>query len=85
MADKTIETFEVKVLGEDDRAHIVTVFEEKIVPKLKLYQARIGSLGCGFAGEAYARWVVHFRPSGDDYEITELEYDEDGNGLDLDF
>ncbi|MGD8388681.1 MAG: hypothetical protein PVG49_16160 [Desulfobacteraceae bacterium] len=55
------------------------------MPKLKLYQARIGSLGCGFAGEAYARWVVHFRPSGDDYEITELEYDEDGNGLDLDF
>lgn len=85
MADPSAEAPDVRELDEDDRAHIAAVFEEVIVPKLKLYQARIGSLGCGFAGDAYKRWVLHFRPSGDDYEITELEYDEDGKGLDLDF
>ena len=85
MADKGVERAEAGELSEEDRAHIVAVFEEKIVPKLQLYQARIGSLGCGFAGEAYSHWVLHFRPSGNDFEITELEHDKDGNGLDLDF
>lgn len=85
MSDTIVERAEARELDEEDRARIAAVFEEKIVPKLKLYQARIGSLGCGFAGEAYSHWVLHFRPSGNDFEITELEYDEDGHGLDLDF
>lgn len=85
MADKTAETHEAKELDEEDRAHIAEVFEAEIVPKLKKYHARIGSLGCGFAGEAYVRWVLRFRSSGNDFEIIELEYDEDGDGSELDF
>ena len=71
-------------LDEDDRSLIRAVFEEAVVPKLRKHHARIGSLGCGFAGAAYRNWMLHFRSSGDDFEILELEYDEEGGGLDLD-
>ncbi len=71
-------------LDEDDRARIQAVFEETVVPKLRRHHARIGSLGCGFAGAVYENWMLHFRSAGNDFEILEYEYDEGGGGLDLD-
>jgi len=70
-------------LDTEERAHITRVFAERVGPRLRLYSARMGSLGCGFAGEAYDHWVLHFRSVGDDFEITEFEYDEDARTVDL--
>lgn len=71
-------------LDEDARAQIREVFEEELVPKLQSHNARIGTLSCDFAGDAYADWMIHFRSSGRGFEITEYEYDPDGDSLDLD-
>ncbi|MBN2122648.1 MAG: hypothetical protein JW821_00005, partial [Deltaproteobacteria bacterium] len=45
-------------LTEEDMDRIREVFSEEIVPKLARRQARIGVLGCGFAGPEYSRWAV---------------------------
>ncbi len=74
---------QVPELSDEDRLFIREVFEERVVPRLRSYHARTGSLGCGFAGPGYADWVACFRSSGDGYEITDLEYDPDARGLDL--
>ncbi len=71
-------------LQEDDLLHIATVFEEEVVPKLRRHHARIGTLNCGFAGPGYVDWMLRFRSAGDGFEITEIEHDECGDGLDLD-
>jgi len=70
-------------LDAEDRDLISRIFEERISPRLKLYHARTGALGCGFAGDAYANWVLHFRSVSDDFEITEFEYDEEARNVDL--
>jgi hypothetical protein len=77
-------TVNQRELDQDDLLHIGAVFEEEIVPKLRRHHARIGTLNCGFAGPAYSHWTLHFRSAGDGFEITGIEYDEDGDGLDLD-
>ncbi|MCF8061603.1 MAG: hypothetical protein K9M82_03720 [Deltaproteobacteria bacterium] len=71
-------------LDEDDLIRIGTIFEAEIVPRLRRHHARIGTLNCGFAGPAYADWTLRFRSAGGGFEITEVEYDEGGDGLDLD-
>lgn len=71
-------------LDEEDKAHISEVFYEEIVPKLKAHHARIGAVGCEFAGQRYENWLVHFKETGSDFEIEGFEYDEDACGLDLD-
>jgi hypothetical protein len=70
-------------LSEHDKIEIMTAFSEKVVPKLKKLQARIGTLNCAFAGPRYTSWVVHFRETRSDFEITGFEYDEDSRDLDL--
>jgi hypothetical protein len=74
----------LKELNEDDRAHITSLFNEDMVPKLKKLNARLGTLNCEFAGERYRHWNLRFRSIGSDFSIEEFEYDEDGMGIDLD-
>ena len=70
-------------IDEEDRTIIEEVFAEKMIPKLRFLNARIGTLNCEFAGKQYGNWIVHFRSSGDDFRIVEFEYDPDTSGLDL--
>jgi hypothetical protein len=71
-------------LDETDRAHISEVFYSDMVPKLKQLDARLGWLNCEFAGAQYANWSIRFSSAGDDFIISEFEFDEDGRGMDLD-
>jgi len=72
-----------KELTEDEKFQIMTSFSEEVVPKLKKLNARIGSLNCTFAGPQFSNWLIHFRETRSDFEITEFEYDEDSRDLDL--
>ncbi|MFZ0449759.1 MAG: hypothetical protein WAL98_11010 [Desulfatiglandaceae bacterium] len=72
-----------EALSEEDKLEIMEVFSEKIVPKLKKLNARIGALNCTFAGPRYKDWLIHFKESGSDFRITEFEYDTDSRDLDL--
>ncbi|MGD8983450.1 MAG: hypothetical protein PVI53_05470 [Desulfobacteraceae bacterium] len=71
-------------LSDDDQAHIRTLFHEEVTPKLIKLGARLGTLSCEFAGKQFKNWMIQFKSVGDDLEIVEFEYDEDGAGLDLD-
>ena len=79
--DKTRSQFE---LDDDDRIHITDIFFEEVVPKLRKLDARLGNVNCDFAGKEYRDWTILFRSIGSDFEIVEFEYDEDGEGMDLD-
>ena len=48
------------------------------------YGARMGNLNCEFAGERFKNWNIQFKSIGSDFEIVEFEYDEEGDGIDLD-
>ena len=74
----------VHALSDDDQAHVRTLFHEEVVPKLIKLGARLGTISCEFAGEQFRNWAVRFRSVGNDFEIVEFEYDEDGAGIDLD-
>ena len=63
-------------LSDDDRMHILEVFEEDVAPRLRRMDARIGNLNCAFAGEKYGNWVVEFRTNRSGFEIVDFEYDE---------
>jgi hypothetical protein len=41
-------------------------------------------VGCGFAGPRFSHWQIHFRSRGDDFDIVDFEYDEEGCDIDLD-
>lgn len=71
-------------LSNDDRDLIISVFHEEIVPKLKRLQARTGILSCAFAGARYEHWTVRFISIGSDFDIVDIEYDEDACSIDLD-
>ena len=71
-------------LDDECRVHIRMVFDEKVVPKLKKLDARLGTIDCSFAGENYRNWVIQFKSVGSDFEIVDFEYDEDADSLDLD-
>ena len=70
-------------IDENDKTLITEVFTEKMIPKLRFLNARIGTLNCEFAGKKYSNWILHFRSSGDDFKIVEFEYDPDTSVLDL--
>lgn len=70
-------------IDEKDRAIIAEFFTEKMVPKLRFLNARIGTINCEFAGKQYGNWIVHFRSAGDDFRIVEFEYDPEASNLDL--
>ncbi len=71
-------------LGDDDREYIREIFHEEVVPRLMRYGARLGNLNCEFAGERFKNWNIQFKSIGSDFEIVEFEYDEEGDGIDLD-
>jgi hypothetical protein len=74
----------VHELSDEDQGHIRTVFHEEVVPKLMKLGARLGSLSCEFAGAQFNNWTIQFKSVGDDFEIVDFEYDEEGAGIDLD-
>jgi hypothetical protein len=74
----------VHELSYNDQTHIRTLFHEEVEPKLMKLGARLGTLSCEFAGEQFRNWTIRFRSVGNDLEIVEFEYDEDGAELDLD-
>ncbi|MBN1102054.1 MAG: hypothetical protein JXL84_01430 [Deltaproteobacteria bacterium] len=71
-------------LTDEDRTLLRELFESEVAPKLGRLQARLGNIGCEFAGPRYRNWQIHFRSRGDDFEIVDFEYDEEGCGIDLD-
>ena len=71
-------------LDDEDKAYITDIFFEEMVPKLKKYHARIGTISCEFAGAQYKDWSIQFKSAGSDFDIVEFEYDENGEGIDLD-
>ena len=71
-------------LSDEDKNHIRELFSEEIAPKLNRLHARIGAIGCEFAGPEYQHWLIRFRSRGSDFEIVDFEYDEHASDLDLD-
>ena len=71
-------------LSHEDQDRIRRIFHEEMVPKLLRLDARLGTIGCEFAGAEYKNWSIQFQSMGDDFEIVEFEYDEEGATLDLD-
>jgi hypothetical protein len=74
----------VHELSDDAQTYIRTLFHEEVEPKLMKLGARLGTLSCEFAGEQFRNWTVRFRSVGNNLEIVEFEYDEEGAELDLD-
>ena len=70
-------------LSDEDRMHIAAVFQEEMVPRLALMDARSGNLNCSFAGTAYRNWVICFKSAGSGFEIMEFEYDEESRHVNL--
>ncbi len=71
-------------LDEEEKAHIRELFLEDIVPKLLKHHARLGNLSCEFAGDKYRKWMLQFESKGSGFEIVDFEYDEEGDGIELD-
>ncbi len=71
-------------LDEEQRELISELFFERIVPKLRKLHARNGALSCKFAGDQFEHWILYFREAGDEFLITDFEYDPDARELDLD-
>jgi hypothetical protein len=78
------ENMEGPLLDDEDKESIRDLFYREIVPKLIRLQARNGVVGCGFAGPRFSHWQIHFRFRGDDFDIVDFEYDEEGCDIDLD-
>ena len=78
------QTYMNNVLTDEDKIEIQEIFFDKILPKLKKLDARLGTISCDFAGPQYANWMIQFRSRGEEFEIVDFEYDEMGAGIDLD-
>ena len=78
------QTYMNNALTDEDKSEIQEVFFDKILPKLKKLDARLGTISCDFAGPQYANWMIQFRSRGEEFEIVDFEYDEMGAGIDLD-
>jgi len=78
------QTYMNNALTDEDKSEIQEVFFDKILPKLKKLDARLGTISCEFAGPQYANWMIQFRSRGEEFEIVDFEYDEMGAGIDLD-
>ncbi|HEJ84196.1 MAG TPA: hypothetical protein ENO25_06465 [Desulfobacteraceae bacterium] len=70
-------------LDDDDRIRISEIFQEDIVPRLMMMDARIGNINCDFAGENYKNWVLEFRSARSGLEIVNFEYDEESRSFSL--
>jgi hypothetical protein len=71
-------------LDEEDQEYIRDLFYREIVPKLIKLHARNGMVGCEFAGPRFSQWQIQFRSRGQDFDIVDFEYDEEGCSIDLD-
>ena len=84
MKDKDLRSAPVKpALDDDDKAHIAEVFDEDVIPRLMIMQARAGNINCDFAGAEYKNWVIEFRTNRFGFEIVDFEYDEDSRSFEL--
>ena len=79
--ENSIET--KKELTDDDKLHIMTVFQEDVAPRLMRMDARLGNISCEFAGVKYRNWVIEFRSSPSGFSIVDFDYDEEARGIDL--
>ena len=70
-------------LEDDDKVHIIELFEEDIAARLMQMDARSGNISCEFAGSQYRNWVLQFRSSRWGLEIVDFEYDEDTRSFNL--
>ena len=70
-------------LSDDDKMHIIDIFLNDVVPRLRKFHARIGTINCDFAGDLYQNWTIRFKSAGSDFEIVDFEYDEDSCSFDL--
>ena len=82
--EEETQVYSIQELTDDDREHIRKLFDDEVVPKLTKFGARTGNLSCEFAGKEYRNWMIQFISVGSDFEIVEFEYDEEGEGIDLD-
>jgi hypothetical protein len=71
-------------LTDEEKSEIQEIFSEEIVPKLRKLDARLGTISCEFAGPQYSKWMIQFRSRGEEFEIVDFEWDEQGCGIDLD-
>lgn len=71
-------------LNDEEKSRITELFDEQIVPRLRNLHARIGTIGCDFAGKEYKNWMIHFKSKGEAFDIVDFEYDEEACGFDLD-
>jgi hypothetical protein len=71
-------------LADEEKEAIREAFSKHVVPKLARLHARNGVISCAFASPEYKNWQIHFRSVGSDFDIVEFEYDEEGDGMDLD-
>ncbi|MFH1351381.1 MAG: hypothetical protein ABII26_10675 [Pseudomonadota bacterium] len=84
MKREEIQTGLLQDLTDEDQEHIRMVFNEEVAPKLARLDARLGTLNCEFAGEQYRNWAIQFKSAGSGFDIVDFEYDEEGDGIDLD-
>ena len=70
-------------LDDNDKIHIIEIFNEDVVPRLMRMDARVGNINCKFAGEQYENWVIEFKSTPSGFEIVDFEYDEDSRSFDL--
>ena len=71
-------------LDDDAKMFLDEMFHEKIVPKLVKLGARLGTINCGFAGEEFQYWNIEFKSLGSGFVISDFEYDEESDSIDLD-
>ncbi len=70
-------------LDDNDKMHIIEIFNEDIVPRLMNMDARTGNINCEFAGEQYKDWAIEFRSIRSGFEIVDFEYDKDSRSFSL--
>jgi len=70
-------------IDDEDKSLIMELFFDKITPKLRKMQARVGTLNCDFAGEQYRHWNILFKSMGEGFQIIDFEYDEDSRSFRL--
>lgn len=84
MKDNDLRSAPVKpALDDDDKIHITEVFDEDVVPRLMIMQARAGNINCDFAGAEYKNWVIEFKSNRFGFEIVDFEYDENSRSFEL--
>ena len=71
-------------LSGHEEMYLREAFIKEMVPKLKAYHARTGTISCGFAGEQYENWMIFFRSAHDDYDIVKFEYYKAGSNMSFD-